>query len=148
MPYYLAPLWDQDAKARAEAKKRDQVKAMKKAQEQYEGQGNVPRELRGKLKKAKAARGLLRDLEEQVRMFVKSFDGKVQREEKAELDSEDEEIVFVGRNGKMLDMPPSPKFRDGMDEEDFKRDRLVFESLEHDRGANFGYVLWRMFFGD
>lgn len=141
VPYYLAPLWDHDVKARAEAKKREQVKAMKKAQEQDEGQGKIPRELREKLKKAKAAKGLLKDLEEQVRMFVRSFDEKLHNEKTAELDSEDEEIVFVGRNGKMQDMPPSPKFRDSMDEEDFERDRLVFESMEHDRGANFGYVL-------
>ena len=144
MPYYLAPLWDQDAKGKAEAKKREQLRAMKRAQEQDESQGKVPKELREKLKKAKAAKGLLRDLEEQVRMFVKSFEGKgenTEKIEKAELDSEDEEIVFVGRNGKMQDVPPSPRFRDSMDEEDFERDRLVFESLEHDRGANFGYVL-------
>lgn len=140
MPYYLAPLWDQDAKVRAEATRREQAKAAKKAQEQYEGQAKIPRELREKLKKAKAAKGLLRDLEEQVRLFVKSFDGKPHEGKKEELDSGDEEIVFVGRNGKMQDMPPSPKFRDSMDEEDFERDRLVFESLEHDRGANFGYM--------
>ena len=141
VPYYLAPLWDHDAKARAEAKKRAQANAMKKAQEQDEGQAKIPRELREKLKKAKAAKGLLRDLEEQVRMFVKNFDGKSHEVKNEDLDSEDEEIVFVGRNGKMQDVPPSPKFRDSMDEEDFARDRLVFESLEHDKGANFGYVL-------
>lgn len=145
MPYYLAPLWDQDAKARAEARKREQVSAMKKAQEKDEGQGKVPKELREKLKKAKAAKGLLRDLEEQVRMFVKNFDGKGEETEKAELDSEDEMIVFVGRNGKMRDVPFSPKFRDSIDEEDLERERLVFESLEQDRGANFGYVFWRIF---
>ena len=124
---------------------------MRKAQEQDESQGKVPKELREKLKKAKAAKGLLRDLEEQVRMFVKGFEGKEEKDErhkKAELDSEDEEIVFVGRNGKMQDVPPSPRFRDSMDEEDFDRDRLVFESLEHDRGANFGYVVQEIFTAD
>lgn len=126
--------------ARAGAQKKKQVAARKQAQQEDEGQGKVPRELREKLKKAKAAKGLLKDLEEQVRLFVTKWDGKAKGEEKPEIDSEDEEIVFVGRKGQMHDVPPSPKFRDGMDEDDFERDRLVFDSLANDQGASFGYL--------
>lgn len=147
MPYYLAPLWDQDLAARAGAEKKKRAAARKQVQEADESAGKVPRELREKLKKAKAAKGLLRDLEEQVRLFVKKWEDQMVEEKKAEpeLDSEDEEIVFVGRNGQMRDMPPSPKSKDGADmspdENDvIERDRLVFDSLAEDQGASFGYV--------
>ena len=139
VPYFLAPLWDQDVAAKAETKRKDQVAARRQAQAKDEGRSKVPRELHEKLKKAKAAKGLLKDLEEQVRMFVKGWEEKT-NEEKGELDSEDEEIVFVGRNGHMRDVPPSPKFRDGMEEEEFERDRLVFGSFANDQGASFGQV--------
>ncbi|KAL9103159.1 MAG: hypothetical protein Q9163_001764 [Psora crenata] len=134
VPYFLAPLWDQGLAAKAEAK--EHLTARRHVQAKDKGQGQVPRELREKLKKAKAAKGLLKDLEEQVRVFIKNWEDKT-RIEKPELDSEDEEIVFVGRNGHMHDMP-SPKFGDGMNEEHIERDRLVFDSLANDQRASFG----------
>jgi len=144
VPYYLAPLWDQDMAARAGAEKQKRETARKQAQASDEGAGKIPRELREKLKKAKAARGLLKDLEEQVRVFVKSWEDSSKKEAKAEnpeIDSEDEEIVFVGRNGQMSDMPPSPKSKDRKKEDEIERDRLVFDSLANDQGASFGYVI-------
>ena len=158
MPYYLAPLWDQDM---AEAqKKKKQAATRNNAHAADKEQVKVPKGLREKLKKAKAAKGLLRDLEEQVRLFVASWEdktrtgGKKKEERKegykrreSELDSEDDEIVFVGRNGQMRDMPPSPIFGDSEDDEDVNnedetgKDRLVFGSLANDHGASFGYVL-------
>lgn len=108
------------------------------------GHGKVPKELREKLKKTKAARGLLQDLEEQVRNFVKQWETKHVKPSptpKADLDSDEEEIVFVGRNGQMHDVPQSPHaVMDDFDEEDVKRDKLVFDSLADDHGASFGYV--------
>lgn len=100
------------------------------------------------MKKAKAAKGLLKDLEEQVRLFVKKGEDQMaiqQKNKEPELDSEDEEIVFVGRNGQMADMPPSPKSKGYRDDafdgsDDIERDRLVFDSLAEDQGASFGYV--------
>ena len=126
------------ARAGPEKKKRDA--ARQRAQASDESAGKIPRELREKLKKAKAAKGLLRDLEEQVRLFVKKWEDQAKKEEKPELDSEDEKIVFVGRNGQMHDMPPSPKSKNSMDENDIERDRLVFDSLANDQGASFGFV--------
>ena len=125
------------ARAGAETKKRE---AARKHAEAGEGSdGRVPRELREKLKKAKAAKGLLKDLEEQVRLFVKDWEEERKDISEHELDSEDEEIVFVGRNGQMNDVPSSPKI--GLDESDAERDqRLVFGSLANDQGASFGYV--------
>ena len=123
--------------------------------------GEVPRELKNKFKKAKAAKGLLQDLEERVRHFVngwesekKSVDQRSQlhRRGNSVSDLSDEEIVFVGRNGKMRDIPASPKFRDGEDsassDSDLERisdrgpgrkpERLIFDSLVNDRSASFG----------
>ena len=125
--------------ARAGAEKKKREAARKQAETEDESNGKIPRELREKLKKAKAAKGLLKDLEEQVRLFVKKWEDQTKQIGEHELDSEDEEIVFVGRNGQMNDMPSSPKL--SLDESDAKRDqRLVFDSLASDQGASFGYV--------
>ncbi len=126
------------ARAGAERKKREA--ARKQAEAEDGSAGKVPRELREKLKKAKAAKGLLKDLEEQVRLFVKNWEDQTKDVAEHELDSEDEEIVFVGRNGQMNDVPPSPKI--GLEESDAERDqRLVFDSLANDQGGSFGYVV-------
>ncbi|KAL8754246.1 MAG: hypothetical protein Q9199_004490 [Rusavskia elegans] len=141
VPYYLAPLWDAQVAARetAEATKR---KNQSKGSAATGGDGKVPKELREKLKKTKAAKGLLQDLEEQVRNFVKQWEAKNQKAPpvpKMDLDSDEEEIVFVGRNGQMHDVPQSPHaVMDDFDEDDIKRDKLVFDSLADDHGASFG----------
>ena len=121
------------AHAGAEKKRRDT--ARQRAQASDEISGKIPRELREKLKKAKAAKGLLKDLEEQVRFFVVKWENQAKEERKrqAELDSDDEEIVFVGRNGQMSDWLPKAKTS-------MERDRLIFDSLANDQGASFGYV--------
>lgn len=108
------------------------------------GPGSVPKDLRDKLKRAKAAKGLLQDLEEEVRNFVKSWEQKERKLEGEglhDIDSDEEEIVFVGRNGQMHDMPESSKSKTEAEEEEVKRDKLVFHSLEDDHGASFGWVL-------
>ncbi|KAI4266458.1 MAG: hypothetical protein L6R38_008731, partial [Xanthoria sp. 2 TBL-2021] len=141
VPYYLAPLWDAQVAAResAEGTKR---KNQSKGSAATGGDGKVPKELREKLKKTKAAKGLLQDLEEQVRNFVKQWEAKNQKAPpvpKMDLDSDEEEIVFVGRNGQMHDVPQSPHaVMDDFDEDDIKRDKLVFDSLADDHGASFG----------
>ncbi|KAL8920415.1 MAG: hypothetical protein Q9172_004505 [Xanthocarpia lactea] len=141
VPYYLAPLWDGQVAAResADAMKR---KNQSKSAQATGGDGKVPKELREKLKKTKAAKGLLQDLEEQVRNFVKTWEAKNQKPPlvpKPDLDSDEEEIVFVGRNGQMHDVPQSPHaVTDDFDEDDIKRDKLVFDSLADDHGASFG----------
>ncbi|MCJ1264161.1 hypothetical protein MMC22_004032 [Lobaria immixta] len=140
VPYYLAPLWDANLAARQMAEKRREATKQHMGAKD-EGRGKVPKELREKLKKAKAAKGLLQALEEQVRKFVKDWEEKALAAEKEfppEVDSEDEEIVFVGRNGQMHDMPPSPKLSKHRDGNEIKSDQLVFDSLADDRGANFG----------
>ena len=141
VPYYLAPLWDANLATRnaADKKKRDMSR---KPTTEEESHVIVAKELKQKLKKAKAAKGLLQDLEEEVRGFVKKWEEKAKKLEQEglhDLDSEDEEIVFVGRNGQMNDMPSSPKSKGSTQEEEIKRDKLVFDSLADDHGASFGY---------
>ena len=109
-----------------------------------EQRGRVPAELKQKLKRAKGAKSLLQDLEEEVRAFVKEWEtkqcalsgkgGKAEEEEGLEMDSEDEEIVFVGRNGTMSDEQRKTV------EEELEREKLVFDSLADDHGASFGSV--------
>jgi hypothetical protein len=103
----------------------------------FEKKGRVPEELRQKLKRSKGAKSLLQDLEEEVRRFVEEWEGKQRGLEvsRAEIDSEDEEIVFVGRNGTMSDEQRKTV------EEELEREKLVFDSLADDHGASFGYVL-------
>jgi hypothetical protein len=137
VPYFLAPLWDAEY-ARLH-QKREQRKAAAKApaSKEEETAAKVQRELRDKLKRSRGARGLLQDLEQEVRHFVEQWEQKQKQLEKEGLinpDSEDEEIVFVGRNGTMSD-----ERRRSKELETMERDRLIFESLVADHGASFGY---------
>ena len=145
MPYYLAPLWDANIATRA-LDERQKTKSGKRQTAEQQSVDKVPKELRGKLKKAKAAKGLLQDLEEQVRAFVKSWEEKMKRaqHDEPEMDSEDEEIVFVGRNGQMNDMLLTPNSKKGKSEGPPK-DQLLFESLASDQGASFGWVVVSQF---
>ncbi len=144
VPYYLAPLWEAGVRQRAEAVAAAKAKKLARALnggDHDEQRGRIPAELKQKMKKAKGAKSLLQDLEEEVRKFIKEWETQLrdecQRDE--EIDSEDEEIVFVGRNGRMSD-----EQRDVV-EEVLAREKLVFDSLADDHGASFGYVsssLW------
>ncbi|CAG8129244.1 unnamed protein product [Penicillium salamii] len=146
MPYYLAPLWDVHY-----AHVKDQqlsVKAAERANEKHQ----VPKELRSKLKHARAARGMLQDLEEEVRLFIRKWNEKellLEQEglqdapEHSASDDSEDEIVFVGRNGQMHDAPErkerlrllhaeisSHSERDG--------EKMVLETMNDDRAAGFG----------
>lgn len=143
VPYYLAPLWDANVSQRQEAERNRRETIQKHAVGQTEAQGKVPKDLRQKLKKAKAAKGLLQVLEEEVRKFIKTWEEKTSKEEHTapEVDSEDEEIVFVGRNQPMDDALSSPEASFYFVEDEMQTDRLIFDSMADDHGASFGYVL-------
>ncbi len=135
VPYYLAPLWDAELAARSAAKKA-QSKASARSSDGNQSDRKVPKELREKLKKAKGAKGLLQDLEEEVRIFVQTWEEKQKAAAEAltEPDSdEDDEIVFVGRDGQMSDEKPSRESAERLE-----REKLILESLEDDSGARFG----------
>lgn len=151
VPYYLATLWDAHYAHKEHGKGSRAARANKSKEDEKH---QVPKDLRKTLKHARAARGLLQDLEEDIRRFVKQWSEKqlILREEGLEdaptssdsADSEDE-IVFVGRNGQMHDSPERRRRLRRMKEEMNSRherdgEKMVFESLANDRGAVFGYV--------
>ncbi|KAI0514847.1 R3H-associated N-terminal domain-containing protein [Xylaria bambusicola] len=116
VPYQIAAAWE--LRVRAEVESRNAAHARRKQAHTrtlgVEGvAGRVPRELCQRAKKTPAVRTWVRSLEEPVRKYL------VEREMAKEpvpdlktddsdssfsdMDSEDEEIVFVGRNGSMRD---------------------------------------------
>ena len=102
-----------------------------------EAAANIPKEVRAKLKRARAAKGLLQELEEQVRLFLQKWSEKEanRREEGLQdVDSEEEEIVFVGRGGVMHDSPG----RKEREHNDVAREKMLFEGMAGDKGAGFG----------
>ncbi|OOF91306.1 hypothetical protein ASPCADRAFT_134321 [Aspergillus carbonarius ITEM 5010] len=144
MPYYLAPLWDTHY-AHLDHSSSKQTAEMRTEKHR------VPKELRQKLKHARAARGILQDIEEDIRHFIQRWnekqlllkqEGLADAPQSSDDDSEDE-IVFVGRNGLMHDSPQRKarlqKMRDAMSAHN-ERDgeKMVFESLVDDRAAGFG----------
>ncbi|KAF2199210.1 hypothetical protein GQ43DRAFT_442692 [Delitschia confertaspora ATCC 74209] len=141
VPYYLAPLWDAGLAARSAERKNAAPKTKSQFQASADDtRGVVSKELREKLKRARGAKGLLMDLEEEVRKFVQRC---AEQEHAAEMedipsdvDSSDEEIVFVGRNGQMSDMRGRSKSRRHLE-----REMMIFDSLEGDQGASFGRFL-------
>ena len=152
VPYYLAPLWDaaefqRSVEAKLNVKKhgRKHSEIKKRVTPQEEKASNVPKEVRAKLKRARAAKGLLRELEEVVRQFVMRWNEKEMklREDGLEdvlisdTEGEEDEIVFVGRNGAMHD-GSGKKAQDADQADSIEKDKLVFEGLEEDRGASFG----------
>jgi hypothetical protein len=137
VPYFLAPLWDAEYARLSESRKKraEAAKAHKTSDEAVAAK--VTQDLRSKLKRSRGAKGLLQDLEEEVRGFVEKWEAKQRQLEKEGLiepDSEDEEIVFVGRNGVMSD-----EQRRSRELEVLEKDKLVFQSLVDDHGAAFGY---------
>ncbi|KAF2877432.1 R3H-associated N-terminal domain-containing protein, partial [Massariosphaeria phaeospora] len=141
VPYYLAPLWDaglarQSAERKAAATREKAAAEPKTVAKKPTVPGVVPKELREKLKRSRGAKGLLMDLEADVRRFVEGWEEKERRAEAdglpADPDSSDDEIVFVGRNGLMNDLG-SPR-----SSEDVKREMMLFEAPESDSGGRFG----------
>ncbi|KAG2421818.1 hypothetical protein HFD88_005794 [Aspergillus terreus] len=142
MPYYLAPLWDVHFAHLDRATNGPATPAVKH---------RVPKDLRMKLKHARAARGMLQDIEEDIRGFIRRWNerqGLLRREGLADApadsdESSEDEVVFVGRNGQTHDSPRHQRQMRTMREEmeahgEHGGEKKVFESLEADRGAGFG----------
>ncbi|KAK0620180.1 R3H-associated N-terminal domain-containing protein [Immersiella caudata] len=110
VPYALAQYWDKGLRERVEERKaafavhRKKGSVVVSATEVRVEVGRVPKDLRAKAKKTPAVKSWLRVLEEPVRQFLvdRGLVAKVD-ESAVESDTEDEEIVFVGRNGTMMD---------------------------------------------
>lgn len=138
VPYFLAPLWDAGY-ARQSTERKMQADAAKSTTKEEAAAAKVTQDLRAKLKRSKGAKGLLMDLEEEVRGFVSAWEEKARQLENEGLiepDSEDEEIVFVGRNGAMSDERKKEK-----EQETLEKDKLIFQGLLDDHGSAFGRYL-------
>lgn len=139
VPYFLAPLWDTEFARKAAARKVAAAERVQPATREEAASQKIARDLRAKLKRAHGAKGLLQDLETEVRGFVQQWEEKQRQLEKEglieETDSEDDEIVFVGRNGAMSD-----EKRQSKQDETLEKDKLIFQSLVDDHGASFGYA--------
>ncbi|KAI3105770.1 hypothetical protein CBS147333_6822 [Penicillium roqueforti] len=146
MPYYLAPLWDVHYSHVVDHQ--SAARAAERANEKHQ----IPKELRLKLKHARAAHGMLRDLEEEVRTFIQKWNERELLLEKEGLrdapeystsDDSEDEIVFVGRNGQMHDSPERKerlRLLRGEISSHSEQDgeKMVLETLADDRAAGFG----------
>lgn len=124
VPYQLAQFWDHGVRQRIQDKTAKLQAARKKQQLKAGsatglGVGEVPRDLRESTKRSPVIRTWVKALEEPVRQYMVNERQKRRTEGQAddvhdedvdvdsaaeEMDSDDEEIVFVGRNGRMRDL--------------------------------------------
>ncbi|KAK2739593.1 hypothetical protein FQN57_006555 [Myotisia sp. PD_48] len=156
VPYYLASLWDSHyaakEQARHQSKRKNLRTSLNKKQnldlgsdDENSNLHHISKELRSKLKHARAARGLLQELEEDIRLFVQEWIEKEsgsdqmeqnessELEEKKEQDDE-EEVVFAGR----LSVEKHPETSSKRTRTEHVEKRMVFESSVEDRAAGFG----------
>jgi hypothetical protein len=148
VPYALAQYWDRGLRERAEERKAAFAAHRKKTHLVVTGVvastaaaraaeadvGKVPKDLRAKAKKTPAVKSWLRVLEEPVRQFLMDR-GLVAKADdhddgKQSTDSEDDdEVVFVGRNGSM------------MDRKTFKKAQRISKEKEKEKQVESGMVL-------
>ncbi|OJJ46388.1 hypothetical protein ASPZODRAFT_132482 [Penicilliopsis zonata CBS 506.65] len=146
MPYYLASLWD------AKYKERGCTVSKQTPKGTHDDQTRISKEVRMKLKHARAARGLLQDLEEEIRRFIQRWNEKQlilrdeeeeeEEEGEADEDSDEDEVVFAGR-GQMQKQTPRPDRVSSSSRHDHEWEegkKKVFESHVDDRAA--GFARW------
>lgn len=103
--------------------------------------GRVPRDLHTKAKRTPAVKSWLRVLEEPVRQFlVDRGAAEAEGSDSSSLDSEDEEIVFVGRNGAMTDARGWKKARRETRDRRVVQQGMVLDSIGDGESASFQYV--------
>ncbi|KAG5936038.1 hypothetical protein E4U53_000296 [Claviceps sorghi] len=120
VPYSLAQFWDRGVRQRLE----DRTSARQASRKEQQrgtgsasglGPGEVPRHLRETAKRTPAVRDWVRALEEPVRQFLREEQQRLAQPVRAprdetvlsavsDMDSDDEEIVFVGRDGAMREL--------------------------------------------
>lgn len=160
VPYQLAQFWDRGVRQRVE-EKTAKLQAVRKKQQLKTGSatglgvGEVPRDLREMAKRTPAIRGWVHAIEEPVRQFL--FEEQDRRSESAQrqcggddisnqsdLDSDDEEIVFVGRDSAMRELREKKEARCRRAKKAANRERIdsgvVFDSFGEGESAAFKYV--------
>ena len=141
-PYKLARFWERGVREQLEDRTA-QLLAQRKAQQLQKGSatglgmGEVPRDLRETSKRSPTVRSWIKDLEEPIRRYLDMQRGASDDvSEEDEMDSEDEEIVFVGRKAareKIGDW----KMAHREDEGRVVDEGIVFESFGVDESAAF-----------
>ncbi|CAD6504679.1 BgTH12-00185 [Blumeria graminis f. sp. triticale] len=131
VPYYLANLWDSRSHCLPEQRKKIKSGSIRP---------KVPNNVKLALKKAKGARPLLQGIENQIRNFIQqSIEDNNKQNNRNEIlvDSEDEEIVFIGRDsdGRGVIMSDEPKLPTKISKDS---ESLIFKS---DEGSS-GFVRW------
>lgn len=157
VPYQVAQFWDRGVRQRAE-EKTAKLQAVRKKQQLETGSatglgvGEVPRDLREMAKRSPIIRNWVHALEEPVRQFL--FEEQDRRAEAAqrqragpglsdesELDSDDEEIVFIGREGAMQELREKKEARYRRARREVSQETvdsgLVFDSLGDGESASF-----------
>lgn len=162
VPYHLAAFWDRDSPTSASVRQRLDTKSLaqqarRKTQQLANGSatgrgaGMVPRDLRDYTKRSPAIKNWVRFLEEPVRNFVRQQrgDAPVDEDTDAEgLDSEDEEIVFVGRKNQPTPAAAAAKAQGWKkatrdDGSGNLETGVVFDELGDDESASFKFVFPR-----
>ncbi|PHH87624.1 hypothetical protein CDD83_8621 [Cordyceps sp. RAO-2017] len=134
IPYQMAQFWDRGIRQRVEDKTAA-LQAARKRQQRKAGSatglgvGEVPRDLRDAAKRSPAIRAWVRALEEPVRRYLVHEQGRrgappdpLDDSAAEDMDSDDEEIVFVGRSGAMREL----------DERRQARHRRARREVEHE----------------
>jgi hypothetical protein len=153
VPYQLAQFWDRGVRQRVEDRTA-KLQATRKKQQRQTGSatgmsvGEVPRDLREAAKRSDAVRSWVHSLEEPVRQYLRERYGPETREEEDsvsdDLGSEDEEIVFVGRDSAMRELKEKKERRWRMASREVSHrtvdSGLVFDSLGDDETAAYKSV--------
>jgi hypothetical protein len=164
VPYQLAQFWDRGVRQRVE-EKTAKLQAVRKSQQLKSGSatglgvGEVPRDLRELAKRTPAIRSWVHGIEEPVRQFLfeeqdrLSASSQRQRDSddisnESELDSDDEDIVFVGRDSAMRELREKKEARNRRANRASSREPVssgvVFDSFGEGESAAFKYALLRI----
>lgn len=166
IPYQLAQFWDRGVRERVE-NKAARLQAARKKQQLQSGSatglaaGEVPRDLREASKRTPLVKTWVRALEEPVRSYLcdqlrREKEERAAAEAEAEaaredvdsaaeqMDSDDEEIVFVGRNGAMRDLQEKRTGRWKRARREVSQETvdsgMVFDSFGNDESAAYKSV--------
>ncbi|KAI0889751.1 R3H-associated N-terminal domain-containing protein [Annulohypoxylon maeteangense] len=138
IPYQIAVAWDKRVRAeveekRASAARRKQIQTRTLGDEHVTGR--VPKELFQRAKKTPAVKTWVRSLEEPVRQYLVDQElAKKPTSSNGEDDTEDEEIVFVGRDGSMQEGWKKARRENQGKTED---EGMIFDALGNDADSAF-----------
>ena len=132
VPYALASLWDA---RRAEEERKAKNSRKRKSVEKIETVGQVPKALKDKLKRSRGAKGLLQDLEEEVRQFLQNYKNDDSPNKENQYDArdylDDDDYVMVSRS-------PQHSRNSSLEIIEAHREKLLFSSsLDEDSSASF-----------